>query len=265
MTSHPPKPSMGILNLKDNSSKFSLTRHEPSDAFRPFVKHYWIIHWDLTGKPAHHQDVVPNPCVNLVIEQGKTMIYGVSKYVHSHHLEDKGSVFGIKFRPGGFYPFIKKPVSSLTDQSIGTKDVLGMDSFELENLILSQHEHEHMVSSMEQVLLPHLPAPDDKVNQINQIIDQIIQNPDLTTVDQLCSFTELNKRTLQRMFNQYVGVHPKWVIKLYRLQHAAERIDDKTYEDFLKLSTDLGYYDQSHFIKDFKTMVGKTPEKYMKK
>ncbi|MFC7680369.1 DUF6597 domain-containing transcriptional factor [Paenibacillus sp. GCM10028914] len=263
MKPHPPKPSMGVLNLKDSASKFSLTRHEPSEKFRPFVKHYWIIHWNLIGSPSHTQNVVPNPCVNLVVEPGKTAIYGVSKSVHSHHLEGKGTVFGIKFKPGGFYPFIKKPVSGLTGHSLGTKDVFGIDPGEMENTILSQHEPEHMVTMIEQMLLPYLPATDHKVIQINQIIDHIIQNPDITTVDQICDYIHLNKRTLQRMFSQYVGVHPKWVIKLYRLQHAAERMDYKTYEDFLKLSTDLGYYDQSHFIKDFKSTVGKTPEEYI--
>lgn len=265
MNPHPPKPSLGVLNLRESGgSKFSLTRHMPSEAFQSFVKHYWIIHWDLTGMPPHDQDVVPNPCVNLIVEPGKTAIYGVSKSVHSHHLEGKGSVFGIKFKPGGFYPFIKKPIANLTGQSIGIADVLNIEPREMENLILSQREPEHMVATIEQLFLPSLPAPDNTVNHINQIIDHIIQNPDLTSVEEICEFAHLNKRTLQRMFSQYVGVHPKWVIKLYRLQHAAERMDYKTHEDFLKLSADLGYYDQSHFIKDFKSMVGKTPEEYMR-
>ncbi|WP_054954911.1 helix-turn-helix domain-containing protein [Paenibacillus dakarensis] len=264
MKPHPPKPSMGVLHLAENSSQFSLIRCEPSAAFRPFIKHYWMIHWDLTGKPAHHQDVVPNPCVNLVVESGKTAIYGVSKSVHSHHLEGSGSVFGIKFKPGGFYPFIKKPLSALTDQSIGTADVLGISPADMEQLILSKQKPEQQVACIEQLLLPCLPPPDQTVNHINQIIDHIIQNPALTTVEQLCEWAHLNKRTLQRMFSQYVGVHPKWVIKLYRLQHAAERMDYRTHEDLLKLSVDLGYYDQSHFIKDFKSIVGKTPEEYMR-
>lgn len=266
MLPHPPQPSMGVLNLRENAgSKFSLTRHEPSEPFRPFVKHYWIIHWDLTRQPPHHQDVVPNPCVNLVVEPGRTAIYGLSKSVFTHHLEGKGSVFGIKFKPGGFYPFIKKPVSSLTGQSIGTAEVLNLDPVDMEDAILTQHEPEHRIAVAEKMLLPHLPAPDESVIHINHIIDRISENPELTSVEQICEFTHLSKRTLQRMFSQYVGVHPKWVIKLYRLQHAAEMMDYRTHEDLLKLSVDLGYYDQSHFNKDFKSIVGKTPEEYMRR
>lgn len=265
MTHRPTRPSLGVLNLRESGSqKFSLSRHEPSEAFRPFVKHYWMIHWDLTGMPPHDQDVVPNPCVNLVVEPGKTAIYGVSKGIHSHHLEGGGFVFGIKFKPGGFYPFFKKPISSLTGKSIGTADVLHIDPTVIEDCVLSQHEPERMVTNIEQLLSPILPVPNNTVKLINQIVDHIIQNPDLTSVEQICEFAQMNKRSLQRIFSQYVGVHPKWVIKLYRLQHAAERLDYKTYDDLVKLSVDLGYYDQSHFIKDFKSIVGKTPEEYLR-
>ncbi|MOA57975.1 DNA-binding transcriptional activator FeaR [compost metagenome] len=72
----------------------------------------------------------------------------------------------------------------------------------------------------------------------------------------------MNKRKLQRLFSQYVGVSPKWVLKLYRLQNAAEAMETGSERDWIKLSQDLGYYDQSHFIRDFKAMIGRTPDEY---
>ncbi|WP_339329315.1 helix-turn-helix domain-containing protein [Cohnella caldifontis] len=64
------------------------------------------------------------------------------------------------------------------------------------------------------------------------------------------------------MFSRYVGVSPKWVIRRFRLQEAAELIDKDGASDWAALSAKLGYYDQAHFIKDFKAVTGRSPEAY---
>ena len=68
-------------------------------------------------------------------------------------------------------------------------------------------------------------------------------------------------RQLQRLFKEYVGVSPKWVIQRYRLFDAAERIAAGTIVKGADLALELGYADQAHFIRDFKT-VGRSPADY---
>ena len=97
---------------------------------------------------------------------------------------------------------------------------------------------------------------------INQIIDYIIANREIIRVDDVVSQLNISKRTLQRMFRQYVGVSPKWVIKRYRLHEAAKQVADGGVVNWSKLALDLGYFDQTHFIKDFKRIVGKSPAGY---
>ena len=72
----------------------------------------------------------------------------------------------------------------------------------------------------------------------------------------------MSARTLQRLFRRYVGVGPKWVLQRYRLHEAAERIADGYDGDWAALALDLGYFDQAHFIKDFKALVGCSPAEY---
>ena len=55
---------------------------------------------------------------------------------------------------------------------------------------------------------------------------------------------------------------PKWVIRCYRLHEVAERLSDGKAVNLAELALDLGYFDQAHFIKDFKTIVGVTPADY---
>jgi AraC-like DNA-binding protein len=208
------------------------------------------------------QDVIPNPCVNMIIERSKSAIYGASKNKYSHLLQGKGTVFGVKFKPGGFYPFIQQAVSGLTNNPMTVQDVFDVEAHTMENAILSQEEETRMVELAEGLIRPKLPERDELVTLINTMIDRIIEDREITRVDQVAQCFNINKRKLQRIFDQYVGVSPKWVIQLYRLHNAAEAMDNQQNHDGLKLSMELGYHDQSHFIKDFKAAIGKTPDEY---
>ncbi|WP_028549041.1 helix-turn-helix domain-containing protein [Paenibacillus sp. UNC451MF] len=262
MTQHSTKPSMGILNL--DQAKYHLNRYTPSEDIGFFIKHFWIVSWDLRGQEPYLQSIVPNPCVNLIFEPGKSAVYGAAKQTYSILLQEKGCVVGAKFKPGGFYPFLQQPVSELLQRPMEIHDLLGIEAEAAEELILSQTEETRMVELAESLIRPKLPEQDDNIVLINQIIDRIAEDREITKVDQVSECFSINKRKLQRLFEQYVGLSPKTVIKLYRLQNAAEAMDRGHQLDLLELSLKLGYYDQSHFIKDFKATVGKTPEAYTK-
>jgi AraC-like DNA-binding protein len=80
-------------------------------------------------------------------------------------------------------------------------------------------------------------------------------------VDDLAAAAGRSPRALQRLFREYVGVTPKWVLRRLRLQEAAERMADGT-GDWAALALDLGYFDQAHFINDFRRVVGRSPAEY---
>jgi AraC-like DNA-binding protein len=173
-------------------------------------------------------------------------------------------VFGIKFRPGGFYPFLKQPIVQLTDTSISFRDAFGVDGTALERAILATEDKAALIQLVEDFLFQHLPEQDQTVAQINRIVDCVSADRTITRVDDIADRMNLNKRTLQRLFRQYVGVSPKWVIKYYRLHDAADQLANSDTPDLSALAVNLGYFDQAHFIKDFKAMVGSTPLEYAK-
>src|SRR5690606_22157944 len=81
-------------------------------------------------------------------------------------------------------------------------------------------------------------------------------------VEQLGERAGTSVRQLQRLFRRYVGVSPKWVIKRFRLQEAAELIEQDPATTWTEIAMGLGYFDQAHFIKDFKAVLGQTPAEY---
>jgi AraC-like DNA-binding protein len=72
-------------------------------------------------------------------------------------------------------------------------------------------------------------------------------------------------RGVQRLFAEYVGIGPKWVIRRYRLHEVTERMAAGGEIDWAALAADLGYADQGHFIRDFKNMFGEPPTWYARR
>lgn len=252
----------GILNPRLAEQKFELSKHLPGEALSNFVDRYWIIKWDLVGQPAFRQETLPFPSVNLVIESSKSRIFGVVSGKYIRELEDRGHLIGIRFRPGGFFPFAKFPISNLTDTSISIYKIFRVKSQALEKSVLASEDEARMVKSTEDFLLSRMPECDENVETVNQIIDFIASQTRVIRVEDISKEFPLSSRSLQRLFNQYVGVSPKWVIKRYRLQEAAERLEQDAQIDRKGLASDLGYFDQPHFIKDFKSIIGVTPGEY---
>ena len=106
------------------------------------------------------------------------------------------------------------------------------------------------------------PEPDETIALAGQLVERILQETDIKTVDDLVGRTGIGKRTLQRIFNEYVGINPKWVIRRYRLHELIERINSGEQLDWPDLALELGYFDQAHLIHDFRAIVGHSPAQY---
>ncbi|WP_281884357.1 helix-turn-helix domain-containing protein [Paenibacillus sp. YYML68] len=256
------RPSLGVLKLGEGEQRFRLTRLAPSAEVGCFVMHYWFVQWDLTDQEPYMQEVLPNPCVNAAIEHGRSGIFAPAKERFEYEVTGKGSVFGVKFKPGGFYPFIKQPITTLAAKPLEPSVLFGMEARALEQTLLSLPSEAEMAAWADARLQAVLPEPDETALLVHEVVEAIKSTPDLSRVDQLSERFGLGVRRLQRLFEQYVGVSPKWVIMLYRLQNAAESIETRRVNSMLELSAQLGYHDQSHFIRDFKAVVGRTPEAY---
>jgi transcriptional regulator GlxA family with amidase domain len=119
-----------------------------------------------------------------------------------------------------------------------------------------------MIDCAEQFIREHMPAPDDTIALINTVVEQIAADRTITRVAEIAERINVSPRTLQRLFGQYVGVSPKWVIQRYRLLEAADQLASNSYIDLPGLAHTLGYFDQAHFINDFRATIGSTPAEY---
>jgi AraC-like DNA-binding protein len=256
----------GILNAAAGRGKFELSRFEPGPALLPFVEHYWSIRYDLPDGMTHSQTVLSYPNVHLAFEHDvdgrRALLYGVPRRPFIRELRGSGRVLGVRFRAGGFHPFWQRDISMLTGVVIGVSKVFGHEAEEWMNIILDAGDNAAMARQAELALLTRLPRRDAQAEVAARIVQEVMQDRSIVKVEQMSDRTGLSIRQLQRLFQKYVGVTPKWVIKRFRLQEAAERLEQDESAQWADLAMELGYFDQAHFIKDFKSVIGQSPAAY---
>jgi AraC-like DNA-binding protein len=252
----------GILHSTARERNFRHGRQFPSDDLQFFIEHFWMVSWDLRDEQPHLAETLPYPSVHLVIENHRAEVVGVMTGKFTRRLEGQGRVFGVKFKPGAFFPFWKSSVSKLRDKAISVQEAFGAAGESLIHAIRNEGEETKRITLAEEFLRERLPEPDETIVLINRIIDRIIADREILQVDDIVRLFKLNKRTMQRIFSQYVGVSPKWVIKRYRLHEAVDQVAGGKIVDWPKLAVNLGYFDQAHFNRDFKTLVGRSPAEY---
>ncbi|MGN2252703.1 DUF6597 domain-containing transcriptional factor [Frateuria sp. GZRe12] len=262
MTTDPSRPR-GVLHRRLEGD-LEHRRLAPDPALAPFVEHYWRVRWDLRGQPSQTQETLPHPNVHLVLERGQSAIFGVHGGRFVRVLEGQGCVFAVKFRAGGFFPFLRRPVSGLVDRSIPVTAVLP-GAATLESDVFACSAMEAMAAVADRHLLAHLPRQDPQATRLATLVAQVAADPAMLSVQALADRAGLGVRTLQRLFERYVGASPKWVIARYRLHEAIARVQEGRVVDWTELALSLGYFDQAHFIGDFTRLVGRPPGEYARR
>jgi AraC-like DNA-binding protein len=252
----------GMLRRPLRAGKMRHARRRPADDLAHLIAHYWMIRWDLRGCEPHVAESLPHPNVHVIFEPGGSVVAGVHTHKFSRVLEGQSQVFGIKFRPGGFRPFLKFPTSELADRMVPVHRILGKDVNALRDVVLSSKSENERVAAANSFFRARLPQPDKTIALAGELVERILQDRDIKTVDDLVDRTGIGKRSLQRLFNEYVGVSPKWVIRRYRLHELVERFHSAEEPDWSQLALELGYFDQAHLINDFRSITCYSPTEY---
>lgn len=255
-------PPRGVVPTAHDASRLRHLRVIPSEPLRPFVEHFWIVAWSLEEGVSHQVETLPHPSVHVTVEPGRSGVGGVRHARFERLLQGESRVFGIKFRPGGFYPFLKSSVAALSETIVPLAHCFGADGAAYEATMIRTDTDDARVALAELFLMERLPKRDAEVDQITALVERTVGDRVVTRVEQLADESGLSIRTLQRRFTRFVGVSPKWVIQRYRLHDAMTRVAQGDAVNWSTLALELGYFDQPHFIRDFKALVGRTPAEY---
>lgn len=247
-------------------------RRPPSADLAPWVEHYWSVRWSLAPGERFPAKVVSHPCVHVTVETGTVprfghrlpagLVHGVITKAFEVALTGTGRVFGVRFRPGGFGAFTRSPVGAWTDRVEPLEAAFGGAAGAFVEAVLESDSDEERALTAEALLRERVPDRDARYDQVLTMVDELRDDPALTSVAALAARHALSERTVQRLFRRYVGVGPLWVLRRARLHNAIDRIDAGEHGDLAGLAAELGWFDQAHFTRDFTDLVGQPPAAY---
>jgi AraC-like DNA-binding protein len=252
----------GLLNPLDGLTRFRIDRYAPADDLSPFLDWHWIVNWDRRGLPAFEQEVLPAPCVHLSFRPGQSGVHGIGTRRFVARLESRSRVVGARFKPGAFVAFTDIPMAALVDQVVPVGEIFGPAGRAIDAAVLAEDDDGRAVVAVEAFLRSREPRADDALPLVARLVALTLEDRAIAQAADLAREASLSVRSLHRLFQRYVGLGPKWVIRRARVQEAAERVRSGAKVDWAALAQELGYHDQAHLIRDFKDQIGFTPAAY---
>jgi AraC-like DNA-binding protein len=270
--------SRGILHPGALQRLVRLTRFPAGPGLAGLVDRFWAVEWDLPPGTTHAQQVLTHPCGNLSIshadaragvgEAGRVYarLNGVARTLTTRYLAGRGWAAAAMTTPGGLGAFLGGPASAFTDRVVPLGPPLGLDEARLVEEVCAQPDAQARAGVLERALNGVLAAADpqrvSRARQVAEVAKIAETDRSVRQLGHLCDRAGLGARTLQRMFLQYAGVPPTWVLRRYRLLDAAEAVREGQPVEWAALAADLGYADQAHLIRDFRAAIGQTPAAY---
>lgn len=263
-------PTLGIVNPARARDRFTLARVDPAEDLADLVDWHWVITWDLPPGATFTQAVVPHPVGQVVAEDTGFLAYAMPALaVDRRTLSGSGGVVGTKLRPGGY-----RALLGLTHPgergAVGQADFLGPTAARAAAEAIDQARDRRpdaavrtvtplLRAAAERTRTPRSTAALAALREAFTVIADAVPG---TTVATLADRLGTTPRSLQRLFADWVGVSPKWVLQRHRVHLAAELLGRDPSLDLAGLAAAVGYYDQAHFTGDFVRAVGVAPGEY---
>lgn len=253
--------------------------YKPRPELSAFVKLYWSL--EVPNRDTFEKQLVlPDGCLEMAFSLGddiKRFVSGndfvisprqmiIGQITKQCYIQPTGYVnsFSVRFYPYGFAAFSSIPLHELADREINLDLVFGAESSQgLSQDILEAQNTQERIRIVEDFLLTKLSEESSIHSVVKSTVDSIIDLNGSTPIKELFSETGMSRRQMERHFMQNIGMSPKQLGKVVRLQSALKTMLNKNSKSLTDIAYESDYYDQNHFIKDFKTFSGITPKQFL--
>lgn len=252
--------------------------HRPRPPLADYVDYFGYWARD-TGDP-HRSRALPRGAATIIIDvsgrssvdfyaaDGQTRLTvppafvagaGVTSYVT--HIDAAQTVMTIHFRPGGALPFAGIPLGELENSCVGVGELWGNDGAVLRERLIAASSAASRFALLESFLLSRMLRDDRRCHPaVPAVLGRVERRPSLRVADVL-ELTGLSSKRLTALFRAEVGLAPKGYLRVRRLQAALKRLDSGGAQG-AAIAADLGYFDQAHFVREFRSFTAMTPSQY---
>lgn len=253
---------------------------QPHPDLESLVNCYWTLEVPAEND-AQRQRIIPDGCIEMAfilgddikrytsengfILQPRAMVLGQT--VEPFYIEPTGYVntFAIRFYPYGFANFVTIPLQNLANKETPIELLFGENTAkELEQKIIQATDSRQRIEIMENFLLDKLNDKTTIDKIVKMTIDALLSTKGSAPINTILKEDLSKRRQLERKFIKQIGVSPKQLGKVIRLQTALKMLLNNKTENLTNIAYESEYYDQAHFIKDFKEFTGINPKEFLR-
>jgi AraC-like DNA-binding protein len=246
---------------------------QPSALLAPYVKHYWFM--TINSEKQAFERIIPTGMICLMFHRGER-IFSLSKNQFQSHAflsglntaysdlsyQGKIDMISVEFRPAGAKAFFKIPMMELNERSINIDALNDAKLLDLEKRLSETADSKTCVFLIEQFLHKRIHQLEAyNLKRMNAVIHAIYSGQQ--NIETLAQTACLGYKQFKRIFTDYVGANPKDYLRVVRFQKSLHTLQTQPNINLAQLAYDCGYFDQAHFIKDFKQFSGYTPTEYI--
>ena len=255
----------------------SYTQYKPSGTLANYIECYWICR-DPFITMAPLERLIPGGRTEMILNFGHPMQFLAPDELsdgkaisHAHIMGQRNRIYyakqngdtdllGVRFKPGGISAFTKLPVSDLLNQIIPAEYVLGTSIKDWEGRLAEKKNDADRIYLLDGLIMQIAKDTTAEWTSVSNAVE-IIRKSNSISVNALCNESGSYYKKLERAFLKYVGYTPKNYCRIVRFNRAIRQMHVNK-KSLTSVCYDCGYYDQSHFIKDFRQFTGTTPKHF---
>ena len=268
---------MSQLQPDNQMLKLGFSYYAIDPRLQPYVQAIWAVDCDLNNCAPMCFRLAPDGCVSLVVNFAEPISFNSPSFGHTQItrtgvlssgdnafrllFSKTVSAIGIRFKAGvcrHFLPAISEFIHApLVDFDLS--DLIPVASYQC----LCEMESATKAAYIQQVMLRQLVRYQRQSSSLDVAI-QMIQSQAAQSLNMkaLAEQLGISARSLERQFNQNLGLSPKTYQKILRVVAAKEHIKSGHFSSLTEIAQDRGFYDQAHFNRDFKAVMHVTPGQY---
>lgn len=262
-----------------NQGSIRYTQVRPPDYLKDFVRYFWT----LEGCPFDTGSKTFGPLADgypgLIFQQSerrhlyssdnkelpKSFVYGQCIKLTQLNLTGNFSLIGIRFYPNALRSIYRFDTRELTDSCVDLNLLSKTDEVYLSENLASSTSTSDKLNLLSQYLFSLIRKNNSRVDSITKFaLSQIINSNGCMPMKDIQEKLKLSERSLERKFNQHVGISPKLYARVCRFQAALNQLKSNQYSKLSDIAFDNGFADQSHFIRTFKEFAGCSPFEFQK-
>jgi len=252
----------------------------PPPALAPYVRAFWIFEHDVEPGSSYVYRAMADGCAELVFHYKGTfnavaenelhgplynfsLLHAQSRHFKRFLTQESFGIFGAYLYPFAIPQLFGQASPNVADLMINLGEFVGPAGKLLEEQIMLARDNQARARVLSTFLLEQLNKHKPKDAAIQAAVKQVVHSTSLQSIEQLSYQFNLSQRQFERKFTEYAGFTPKTYSRIIRFQSALNQYGG-AFKSLTDLAYECGYYDQSHFIHEFKEFSGYHPGQYFK-